>query len=331
MSTFDKIELNRMNYGVLLNDLPLIKDIEIDLGDWTLRRATIEEINEFRPELIKYSISNYFNYTPSQEVNISKSEQGFLHTPITDPNDWRYMVVLPKNERSIPGDKFAEALRISDWDLWVELWSIKTRVNGILVNKLGGSPFHCLRILTENSKVTVIQKTNYDRLKEIIITRKNFNDEKYPTISKALRMFREHDINRENSLKHLGYFTIIESILSHAPAANDSLDSISRQLKRNLILLDNRMHNDYNLMLDKFNGVNPEKLISKLYSYRSCIAHGNNSEEEIDWFFANGKYFESNFDFMNKKNLLSWYLRKIVQRVLFQAIIEPQLVTDLKG
>lgn len=334
MSGVDKYELSRINYGIVLNDLVMVSDQEIELGDWTLRRASQDEIGQFRNELIRFTAAaNSLNMFPSQEMNkIRTIHKTFQYSQIKERKDWRYMVIVPNGKESILGYKMAEALKISDWDLWVEWWSINGEINGKNVPQLGGSPFHCLRFLTERDDVTMTEKTCFVRLKQIISWRKKFDDEKYPAIAKALRMFREQDVNRESALKHLGYFAIIESILSHAPTANDSSGSISRQLKRNLVLLHNRMEPEYNLLFERFSGANPEKIISKLYSYRSSIAHGNNSEKDIEWLYNNFKISEvDDTPLRDEKQFISWYLRKLVQRILVQAINEPQLITDLKG
>lgn len=51
MPTYDKVELNKMNYGIVLNDFVNDSNKTIDLGDWTLVKATKDEIDEFRIEL----------------------------------------------------------------------------------------------------------------------------------------------------------------------------------------------------------------------------------------------------------------------------------------
>ena len=44
----------------------------------------------------------------------------------------------------------------------------------------------------------------------------------------------------DSTLRFLGYFAILESLLTHAPKPSDPYDSITRQVKKKLALLDNR-------------------------------------------------------------------------------------------
>lgn len=330
MKTFDQAEYGRMNYGIVLNDIPSLSNRTIDLGDWTLRRASIDEINLFREELIKYTISNYYNQLPFQETIIRQQGAGKQLSYLKESKDWRYLLVEPNHKDFLLGEKLNQAFRISDFDIWVELWNVNISENRQLVPRLGGSPLHCARFLTEGEEIVISEECDVDRLVNIIQLRKNLDEIKFPAITKALEMFRNNDTNREGPLKDLSYFAIIESLLSHAPSKTDSLDSISKQLKRNLILLNNRMDDHFNLGLVKFNTAKAETIITRLYSYRSAIAHGGNTDTDMQWFFDNKEGLDEEGRFTHKQQFISWYLRKIVQRVLVQALKEPQLVTDLK-
>lgn len=272
---------------------------------------------------------------PNQEINTTDAPQGGTYSEtIADHNLWRYMVIKPNTGCSLRGDKLSQACRISDLDIWIEYWNVLSKIDDDEVRSLGGSPAQILRFLTSyNDTFHVIKKPDFEHLKDVIKLRKQLAEEEFPSIVNALKMFREQDVNAETALKHLGYFAIIESILSHAPKPNDSADSISRQLKRNLILIDNRMENKFNLMLDKFEATKPETIITKLYSYRSSIAHGNTSNKEIDWFYENRSEVEkeNNVKFLNRGQFMSWYLRKLTQRILVHSLREPRLIIDLKG
>ena len=78
-------------------------------------------------------------------------------------------------------------------------------------------------------------------------------------------------------LSILGYFAALESILTHQPKPSDPYDSITRQIKKKLQLLDNRWPRP--LDYAPFGTVDRGKLWGAMYAYRSAIAHGS----EIDF------------------------------------------------
>src|SRR5262249_35465589 len=73
-------------------------------------------------------------------------------------------------------------------------------------------------------------------------------------------------------LRFLGYFAALESVLTHAPKPDDRYDSIIRQVKKKLALLDRRFERkiDYS----SFPGITNERIWGLMYAYRSTIAHG---------------------------------------------------------
>lgn len=147
----------------------------------------------------------------------------------------------------------------------------------------------------------------------------------------AVRLFLSLDaLPDDANMKQLGYFSVIEALLSHAPKPNDSADSIQRQLTRNLILIDHRLREvGRSLGFDNFSPMKPEKLIKTLYTYRSKIAHGDNGVDQ--WRILDSSVKDR--DIWPQASELVWlrnWLRRLVRRVLFAAIREPQLVTDLK-
>ena len=132
-----------------------------------------------------------------------------------------------------------------------------------------------------------------------------------------------------SKLKVLGYFAVLESLLSHVPKPNDSADSITRQLKRNLLLLNNRIKlTDVEFGLDSFKNSDPDKVVSQLYALRSKFAHGGDATNETKWFDSRRP---QHYDSWGPQNWITSYLRSVVQKVLQCALREPQLVIDLKG
>jgi hypothetical protein len=120
----------------------------------------------------------------------------------------------------------------------------------------------------------------------------------------------------DSPLLFLGYFAILESLLTHAPNPTDTIDSITRQVKRKLILLDNRWQP--RLDYATFKGAAPESIWSQMYGYRSALAHGSEPD------------FKGKFNLLNRRSALT-LLRQTVKSVLRQTINEPQLIFDLRN
>lgn len=76
-----------------------------------------------------------------------------------------------------------------------------------------------------------------------------------------------------SNLRILGYFAVIESLLTHKPDGKDPTDSLTRQMKTKLTLIGNRWNKM--LKLENFGEKEPKKIWEAMYEYRSCIAHGN--------------------------------------------------------
>jgi hypothetical protein len=114
----------------------------------------------------------------------------------------------------------------------------------------------------------------------------------------------------------LGYFAILESILTHNPIPTDPYDSITRQVKKKLALLNNRWSEkiDYSV----FGGVAAEKLWTKMYAYRSSLAHGGKADFARDLRLL-GSHFQA-------LNLIKGTVKKIIRH----SLDESQLLVDLR-
>jgi hypothetical protein len=117
-------------------------------------------------------------------------------------------------------------------------------------------------------------------------------------------------------LRFLGYFALLESMLTHLPNPEDRYDSITRQVKKKIALLNERWEPKINY--GPFGGAAAEKVWSKMYEYRSQIAHGGIPE------FTAGLSI-----LVNAEQALSLII-ETVKAVARQSLIEPRLVKDLR-
>lgn len=115
----------------------------------------------------------------------------------------------------------------------------------------------------------------------------------------------------------LAYFGILESLLTHRPQPTDPYDSITRQVKRKVALLNNRWSPqiDYSL----FGDAKPDAVWGKMYAYRSSLAHGDVPD------FKNGELRALG----GPDNAMA-LLKSTVKAVSRLALSEPQLIADLK-
>jgi Apea-like HEPN len=135
-----------------------------------------------------------------------------------------------------------------------------------------------------------------------------------PRVSQQLLNLQALDANSD--VAFLGYFSVLESLLIHKPDPKDPNDSITRQMKKKITLLDNRWvpKIDYST----FDASKPEAIWGKMYELRSAIAHGDAPD------FRNS--LKNLKDLANARSLLI----RTVRAVARYALHEPQLVADLR-
>lgn len=128
-------------------------------------------------------------------------------------------------------------------------------------------------------------------------------------------MLELKDLPRFSPLQILGYFAILESVLTHQPNPDDRYESITRQITQELALLNRRWQPalDYSLL----GGASHEKIWTKMYAHRSSIAHGRKPD------------FKSQLALLKNAATANALIRDTVKRALCQAYIEPLLVGDL--
>jgi hypothetical protein len=80
------------------------------------------------------------------------------------------------------------------------------------------------------------------------------------------------DLPHFSPLQILGYFAILESVLTHQPRPDDRYDSLTRQITNKLALLNRRWNPAFDYR--PLGGASDEKIWPLMYAYRSAIAHG---------------------------------------------------------
>ena len=123
------------------------------------------------------------------------------------------------------------------------------------------------------------------------------------------------DLPPFSPLQILGYFAILESILTRQPNPDDRYDSITRQITQKLALLNRRWYPalDYT----NFGKATHDKVWSKMYAYRSAIAHGTTPD------------FKSQLSALGTADNANILIGDAVKQTIRQALMEPELLADL--
>ncbi|RZM82044.1 HEPN domain-containing protein [Leptolyngbya iicbica] len=299
-------------FGLLFTDVSTeMHAKEHSFGDYILRPSTVDEINKAMPYLQMWS-----------------QRRGMGSWPVQCHPEWRLqdgrfmsLVFTGQEPSRIFMPSINLAFAISDSEMRV----------GYFLDSEGGiyQPFHkFLGFGVQNDLGAIFpsrpatQTGDLADLEDILSHFQTKSIDKF--VLGSLELFYSLDrLPDHEPIKVLGYFTVLESLLSHAPADNDRADSIRRQLERNLILLDNRLKPiGQSLGFEDFGGIGPRKLMGKLYSYRSEIAHGSLSDSSIETL----QKLRNDIDDLWFHN----WLRRLVRKVLYATIREPELVRDLK-
>ncbi|MBG0569316.1 hypothetical protein [Actinoplanes aureus] len=187
------------------------------------------------------------------ECEVDTIGNGVRSIPLSDPGAWRYTVIQPLENSTLTGRAVAETLRLSEADLWVDLWAASAPDGaGAGSHAIGGHPGRCLQFFGRGRE-HLPEVPALDEVAKLIELRANFDDSSFPEIARLVAQFVELDVLPDySSAKNMSYFSLIEGALSHAPEPSDPFDSITRQLKRNLSLLEHRLPNPESFGLGKF-------------------------------------------------------------------------------
>ncbi len=169
-----------------------------------------------------------------------------------------------------------------------------------------------------NSNAIEMEEKEIKKIGDIYDLYKKLSPE-YQYIDHSVKNFNSlKRIPKESELLTIGYFSIIEALITHAPRLNESLDSISHQIKNKLILLRKRFERkiEYN---SYFLDTKEETIWSLLYNYRSCIAHGGIPD------------FKRKFQVLKGKEVVLDFLRENIKCLILYSLKEPELMTDLKN
>lgn len=125
-------------------------------------------------------------------------------------------------------------------------------------------------------------------------------------------------IPKGSPLRFLGYVSVLESLIAHAPHPKDPADSLTRQVRQKMLLIGRRcvIPIPYELFGDD---VDQKTLWNRLYEYRSKIAHGATPD------------FRGRLQCLKDPDTALEFISRATVALMRQAIEEPDLIADLRA
>lgn len=298
------------NYAFLLNVRSLVnfEAMEVAPGH-VLRRATADEIVEINGVIT--SLAGDRRHVT--EMWQTRWDDAHTATHPLAENLWRYYVVGFRGNNAT----------ISDLNIACSLASVEPIVGFTLMHLPGGQRgtlknanhfFQLTEHLNHVGEMGFIDLTR-DDVEEIEAIRQGLaHQNRY--LSSALQIHQLKSLPTESPFRFLAYFSVLESLLTHMPEPTDPYDSITRQVKKKIALLNNRFPRP--LDYAAFGNASTEKVWAKLYKYRSLIAHGGEAR------------FDRDLTVLQSPACAFALLRSATKAVARQALVEPQLLADLR-
>ncbi len=281
-----------------------------------LRRATKEEVAAIKDVLTNYTVQPFF--FPWQGGEHVKEGDHVSRSYLSE-DQWRYFVVAFEGSNSTI-DEIEKALCIAPFELKIG-FTLLNEVHPSLGPALIYQPARLFSQAhgVELEKLPFLDLTSaevenigmlFDQIRSC--------DENLINLTRTTEQMLDLDaLPYDSQLLFLGYFAILESLLTHQPRETDTIDSITRQVKQKVMLLDNRWQPriDYSPL----QGSKAEKIWSTMYAYRSCLAHGAEPD------------FKKDLRPLGDHDRALKLLKQTVKGVLRQGLIEPQLISDLRN
>jgi hypothetical protein len=281
-----------------------------------LRKATQAEVLAIKEVLTKLAaITNWFRWEADPVKEGTKTSW-----PRIAEDRWRYFVITFEGSNATAAE-IERTLCIAPSELKIGFTLMRRAFPSKITPTL---VYHGARLFTQahaaaNGHLPFLDITNSD-VEAISALHYRIRAYDQATIDINRLMDQVLDLDAlpcDAPLTFLGYFAILESVLTHNPKPTDTIDSITRQVKQKVLLLNNRWQPclDYS----QFGASKPDAVWSKMYSYRSCLAHGGMPD------------FKGDLQLLGDRDGALNLLKQAVKGVLRQALIEPQLILDLRN
>jgi hypothetical protein len=297
------------NYAFVMNVARLVGADGFMLGSGhQLRRANAAESDVIREEL------QYVTGRPRRPMPWEWRVVAGGSVERLKKEDWRYHVISFRgpNKGLL---EIEEAFNLAPLELKIGL----TILNQPETRGVAFYPGRLFQLLENAMENLVFVDVTASDIEEVVLIRAQLqqHDHRLVDVKRLARQLEGLDaVPAASPLRFLGYFAILESLLTHPPKQTDPYDSITRQVKKKLALLEHRCQPriDYS----SFAKADKQKVWGKMYSYRSLLAHGGATT------------FDGELQMLRSHENALELLKQTVKAIIRQALIEPQLLADLK-
>jgi hypothetical protein len=309
----------------VLSHIDVIGKLPLELvQDYSLRRARNGEV-----EIIKCILQRATYPAPGlriaydAQIREEKTANGCIyHREPLPRSRWKYWVMAFEGDNNkVREIEYAAQLIEHDLDFGFTLFFEKAGQSG-KCDGFTNIPIHLVEKYTSSDEVNAnaIQVTTSElgEIRAIYNSIKSLNQE-CTFIDHAIKnLYSLKAVSKRSDLRIVGYFSIVEALITHQPRLNESLDSITQQVKNKMILLKKRFRRKISEQ-DYFMNVSENKLWAKLYSYRSSIAHGGLAD------------FTKTFEVLVSSNMVQNYMNEIVKELIILGLGDPVFLGDLRN
>lgn len=315
-----------LNSGLsfVLSNLSVEGELPYELADGNFfRRAERNEIEIFRRQLERVMTGGFYSW-PRYDCRVAEEKHGnrtTFHFEELPEEEWRYWVVS-YNGSNVFSHKLQKAafLLETDFDIGLDVIFDEPDQQGKVMGWVG-LPLHLIDKYSSSdeaqSNARVLKVKELETLKEIMELVENLPTE-YDFVSHAFKNFSSiRMVPRYSELRTVGYFAIIEALITHSPRLTETLDSISHQIRNKAMLVRKRFGRRIE-MKTYFLPASEEKIWNLLYGYRSCLAHGSKPD------------FDKKFLLLKNQDAVVEFLREFLKELLIFALRDPEFLMDLK-
>jgi hypothetical protein len=316
--------LNNSGFAHLLNVASLERDEFSISEELIIRKATPQEIDTLRDLLTESNARNRFGIprrnpfeTRAYPVQTKQGSTSYRTARLKEAQ-WRYCVAECRGNN----------MAVSQLEAASAFTETRLAVGGII---LGGSGPSELTLITSAYTEDYLQEElglsdkpllhftlhQLEDLRRAYHTYADFANERFKLPALVWKCQQLDRIPKTSALKFLGYVSILESLITHQPDPKDPYDSLTRQVRQKMILIGNRsvVRIPYSLFGP---GIDPGRVWSRIYEYRSQIAHGAEPD------------FSRRLQCLKDPSTALEFIARSTSVVLRQALEEPDLIADLR-
>lgn len=318
-------ELKNSGFAHLANVGELRVDAPYDVADGLqIRKATQNEARSLKSLV---DVSHAFTpVAPTRnpyetKIHTRETKQGHVSHSTSDlPEDeWRYHVITFEGTNTRL-HRFVDASVLTRCHLVLgpSVSALPTsRGPGIMS---GGSAFNRLwnELAHTDEHVLSLGSAELDDLRLVFQKVSAFQDDRVDLRAAMRRTTQLDRIPRRSPLRFLGYISVLESLVTHAPDPKDPHDSLTRQVRQKMLLVGRRsvIPIPYEVFGDD---VNEKTLWTRLYEYRSAIAHGATPD------------FGQRLKCLKDPATALAFVSGAAVALMRQALEEPELIADLRA